>query len=120
MKMKKFLMILGIMGMFFCANAQHGMCVVTGGVEPTITGTSGTCDRVEVNLENTNPYKVTVTIDATIVDKEGNEVKREKTVVIPANKKDKKVYFKTKSIKGETKCADLGECSVSIRVEKCE
>ena len=106
-----------MMGMFFTASAQ--MCRTTGGVEPTITSGSS-CDEIKVNLENTNSYKVTVVLDVTQHHKEGNSVQRTKTVVIPANNKKKEVKFRTKKVKGETKCADVPECSVSLRVEMCE
>lgn len=115
--MKKILMLIAMAGIFFTASAQ--MCRTTGGVEPTITSGSS-CDEIKVKLENTNSYKVTVTLEVTVVDKEGNSVQRTKTVVIPANKKDKEVKFRTKKVKGETKCADVPECSVNLRVEMCE
>lgn len=110
-------MFIVMTGMFLCASAQ--MCRTTGGVEANITGASS-CDEIIVTLENTNSYKVTVTLDVTVVDKEGNSTTRQKTVVIQANKKDKQVRFRTKKVKGETKCADISECSVSMRVEMCD
>lgn len=118
--MKKFLMFFAMAGMLFCANAQvkGSMCTITGGVEPTVT--KGGYGELVVNLENTNDYKVTVALDVTVVDKEGNEVQRQKTVVVPARKKDKKVSFKTKKVKGDQKDVEVSECSVSIRVEKCD
>lgn len=111
-------MFIALTGMFFCANAQ--MCKVTGGVEATKI-THPTCEEIQVTLENTNSYKVTVNIEVKVVDVEGNETKRQKTVVIPANKKDKEVRFRTKKIKGETKCADPDQSEVtSLIVEKCD
>lgn len=107
-------------GMFFCANAQvkGSMCTITGGVEPTVSKSS--FGELVVNLENTNDYKVTVVLDVTVVDTEGNEAQRQKTVVLPAHKKDKKVSFKTKKVKGKQNDVEVSECSVSIRVEKCD
>lgn len=116
--MKKIFSLIVMIGMFIGANAQ--MCKTTGGVDPTINGCRNCtgCSYVEVSLENTNSYKVTVYVDATIVDDEGNEDRRQKTVVISANK-TKTITFRTKNVKGETKCADVPECSVSLRVETC-
>lgn len=107
-------------GMFLFANAQANgsMCVITGGVEPTVSRSA--FGELTVNLENTNDYKVTVVMEVTVVDKEGNEVHRQKTVVLPARKKDKKVTFKTKKVKGEQKDVDTAECSVTLHVEKCD
>ncbi len=110
-------MLFAMVGMILTANAQ--MCKTTQGVEPTIEKASD-CDVINVKLENTNSYKVTVIMEVKVVDVDGNEVIRQKTVVIPANKKDKVVKFRTKKIKGETKCADVSECEVSLRVELCE
>lgn len=118
--MKKFLMLIAMAGMFFCVNAQS-MCKITGGVEATQISSGGTCDEINVTLDNTNSYKVTVYLEVKVVDKEGNEAVRQKTVVIPANKKDKIAKFRTKKVKGETKCADTSQCEVvSMRVEMCE
>lgn len=107
-------------GMFLFANAQvkGSMCTTTGGVEPTVT--KGVYGELVVNLENTNDYKVTVVLNVTVVDTEGNEVQRQKTVVVPARKKDKTVKFKTKKVKGEQKDVEVSECSVSLYVEKCD
>lgn len=118
--MKKILILIAMTGMFFCANAQS-MCKITGGVEATEISRGSTCDEISVTLDNTNAYKVTVHLEVKVVDDEGNETVRQKTVVIPANKKDKKAKFRTKKIKGETKCADTSQCEiVSMRVENCE
>lgn len=108
-----------MMGAFLGANAQ--MCRTTGGVESTsITGGSG-CDEITVTLNNTNSYKVTVEMSVTVVDTDGNETVRQKTVVIPANKNDKKVTFRTKKVKGETRCADVRQCTVSsLNVSMCD
>lgn len=118
--MKKFLMLIAMAGMFFCANAQS-MCKITGGVEATGITIGSTLDEITVTLNNTNAYKVTVYIEVKVVDRDGNETVRQKTVVIPANKKDKKVSFRTKKVKGEVKYADVSQCEViSMRVEMCE
>lgn len=113
-------MLIALAGMFFCANAQS-MCKITGGVEATKISSGSSCDEINVILDNTNAYKVTVYLEVKVVDNEGNEAVRQKTVVIPANKKDKKATFRTKKVKGETKCADTSQCEVvSMRVEMCE
>ena len=70
--MKKILMLIAMAGMFFCANAQS-MCKITGGVEATKISSGGTCDEINVTLDNTNSYKVTVYLEVKVVDKEGNE-----------------------------------------------
>lgn len=112
-------MFIAMTGMFLCANAQ--MCKTTGGVEATRITSGSTSDEVVVRLENTNDYKVTVNIEVKVVDVEGNETTRQKTVVIPAHKKDKEVKFRTKKVKGEIKKADVNQCEVtSLRVEMCQ
>lgn len=113
-------MILLVAGFVFSAKSQN-MCTRTGGVEATQIIRGGSCAEIIVRLENTNSYKVTVNMKVIVVDTEGNEAEREKTVVIPANKKDKDVTFRTKKVKGEDKCADTRQCYVSsLYVEKCD
>lgn len=113
-------MILVLAGFAFSAKAQN-MCSRTGGVEATQIRNGGNCTEIIVRLENTNSYKVTVNMKVTVVDTDGNEAEREKTVVIPANKKDKDVTFRTKKVKGEDKCADTRQCYVSsLYVERCD
>ena len=117
--MKKLLLLLVMMGAFISVNAQ--MCKSTGGVESTNITKGEACDEIVVTLHNTNSYKVTVDLSVTVVDNDGNEALRQKTVVIPANKNDKKVVFRTKKVKGETKCADVRQCTVtSLNVSMCE
>lgn len=118
---KVFFLVLIMAGLYFSANAQVNMCSITGGVEATNIKSGSNCDEIVVTLENTNSYKVTVDMSVTVVDNDGNEVVREKTVVLPANKKDKQVTFRTKKVKGETKCADSRQCTVSsLIVQKCD
>lgn len=117
---KVFFLVLIMAGLYFSANAQVNMCSITGGVEATSITSGSASDEIIVTLENTNSYKVTVDMNVTVVDAEGNEVAREKTVVIPANKK-KEVVFRTKKVKGETKRADARQCTVSsLTVQKCD
>lgn len=109
-------------GFVVSANAQN-MCSTTGGVESTkiSKARSGKCSEIMVTLANTNDYKVTVNMKVTVVDVDGNETLREKTVVIPAKKENKEVIFRTKKVKGEDKCADVGQCFVSsLFVQKCD
>ena len=117
--MKKLLLLFVMMGAFLGANAQ--MCKTTGGVEATRITSGGSSDEIVVTLNNTNSYKVTVDISVTVVDTYGNETVRQKTVVIPANKSDKQVTFRTKKVKGETMRADVSQCTVSsLNVSMCE
>ncbi len=119
--MKKLLLLLVMLGAFLSASAQVNMCKMTGGVESTNISGGGSCDEIVVTLQNTNSYKVTVDMTVTVVDTEGNETERQKTVVIAANKNDKKVSFRTKKVKGETKCADVRQCTVSsLNVSMCD
>ena len=117
--MKKLLLLIVFFGAFLSASAQ--MCKTTGGVESTNISGGGSCDEIVVTLNNTNSYKVTVDMTVTVVDNDGNEAIRQKTVVIPANKNDKRVSFRTKKVKGETKCADVRQCTVSsLNVSMCD
>ena len=119
--MKKLLLLFVMVGAFLCASAQVNMCKSTGGVESTSIISGDSCDEIVVILNNTNSYKVTVDMTVTVVDKYGNETIRQKTVVIPANKNDKKVNFRTKKVKGETMCADVKQCTVSsLNVSMCD
>lgn len=114
------LMVLVIAGMFFSANAQVNMCKITGGVEAKSIVCGSASDEIVVTLTNTNSYKVTVNMDVVVVDTEGNETPRQKTVVISANK-EKEVIFRTKAIKGETKPSNARQSYVSsLHVEMCE
>lgn len=117
--MKKLLLLFVFFGAFLSASAQ--MCKTTGGVEATRISSGSSCDEIVVTLNNTNSYKVTVDMSVTVVDTEGNETERQKTVVISANKNDKQVTFRTKKVKGETKCADTRQCTVSsLNVSMCD
>lgn len=110
-----------MVGAFLSVNAQVNMCRTTGGVESTKITIGNSCDEIVVTLNNTNSYKVTVDMTVSVVDKEGNEAVRQKTVVIPANKNDKKVSFRTKKVKGQIMCADVNQCTVSsINVSMCD
>lgn len=115
-------MIFVIVGMFLGANAQPvpTMCKITGGVEAKSIKSGDNSDEIKVTLTNTNSYKVTVNMDVVVVDKNGNEVTRQKTVVISANK-DKEVIFRTKTKNGEIQPADARQSYVSsLFVETCE
>lgn len=116
-------MILFIAGVSFSANAQ--MCKITGGVEATDLFKGGT-GELKVKLSNTNDYKVTVDISVTVIDVQGNEIERSKTVVISANK-EKIVTFKGKKIKKENsqekyyEDVDIWQSQVNrLIVSKCD
>ena len=109
-------MFIVMAGMFFVANAQ--MCRTTGNVEPVVSSDG---EYLVVDLHNYNDYKVTVTITATVVNTEGKEVVREKTVVVP--RRGSKEYGEKKNIRFKGKgnpSVNKDESSVSIRVEMCD
>ncbi|MDR1120132.1 MAG: hypothetical protein LBM08_04365 [Dysgonamonadaceae bacterium] len=115
--MKKiFVILVALMGFGISANAQ--MCEITKGVEPSFTTYSG---KLYIKLVNTNDYKVTVDVTATIVLKDGKTkppIKR--TVIIDATTDPKNQTNKEIATSITNDDVDKDASSVSLTVSKCK